>query len=69
MTQDLFVTQFTPFSAAFGGFLIGLSAVLLMLFHGRIAGMTGVCRRRLAPGRLGLAMAGRHSLLALLPGR
>jgi uncharacterized membrane protein YedE/YeeE len=36
------ITQFTPFEALLGGSLIGLSAVLLMAFHGRIAGMTGV---------------------------
>jgi uncharacterized membrane protein YedE/YeeE len=34
--------QFTPVSAAIGGALIGLSAVLLMLSTGRIAGISGV---------------------------
>ena len=43
------MTEFTPFAAAFGGFLIGLSAVLLMLFHGRIAGMTGFVGAVLPP--------------------
>lgn len=33
----------------FGGMLIGLSAVLLMAFHGRIAGMTGILSGLLAP--------------------
>jgi uncharacterized membrane protein YedE/YeeE len=36
------MTEFTPFQSLFGGVLIGLSAVLLMAFHGRIAGMTGI---------------------------
>jgi uncharacterized protein len=36
------MADFTPISAAIGGALIGLSAVLLMLLNGRIAGITGV---------------------------
>ncbi len=36
------MANFTPVSAAIGGALIGLSAVLLMLFDGRIAGVTGI---------------------------
>lgn len=36
------MANFTPISAAIGGALIGLSAALLMLFNGRIAGVTGV---------------------------
>ncbi len=35
-------TEFTPFPALIGGVLIGISAVLLMLFLGRIAGATGI---------------------------
>lgn len=34
--------NFTPISASIGGALIGLSAVILMLFNGRIAGISGV---------------------------
>jgi uncharacterized protein len=34
--------NFTPFSAAIGGALIGLSATLLMLLTGRIAGISGI---------------------------
>jgi uncharacterized protein len=34
--------NFTPISAAIGGALIGLAAVLLMRFNGRIAGITGI---------------------------
>ena len=36
------MTDFTPWQSLFGGALIGLSAVLLMALHGRIAGITGV---------------------------
>ena len=36
------MANFTPISAAIGGALIGLSAVLLMLLNGRIAGITGM---------------------------
>src|SRR5436190_10738985 len=36
------MANFTPVSAAVGGVLIGLSAVLLMLFTGRIAGVSGI---------------------------
>ena len=36
------MTEFSPFSAAIGGTLIGLSAVILMAFNGRIAGISGL---------------------------
>jgi uncharacterized membrane protein YedE/YeeE len=36
------MNNFTPISAAVGGGLAGLSAVLLMLFTGRIAGVSGI---------------------------
>lgn len=36
------MTEFTPLQSAFGGALIGLSAVLLMALLGRVAGMTGI---------------------------
>ena len=36
------MANFTPLSAAVGGALIGLSAVLLMLLTGRIAGISGI---------------------------
>lgn len=42
-------TDFTPFAALLGGSLIGLSAVLLMAFYGRIAGMTGILTGLLPP--------------------
>ncbi|MDD5227384.1 MAG: YeeE/YedE family protein [Methylococcales bacterium] len=34
--------NFTPYSAFFGGSLIGLSAALLLYFNGRIAGISGI---------------------------
>jgi uncharacterized protein len=34
--------DFTPYSALVGGVLIGLSAVLLLLLNGRIAGISGI---------------------------
>ena len=36
------MANFTPLSAAIGGGLIGLSAVMLMLLTGRIAGISGI---------------------------
>jgi uncharacterized protein len=36
------MANFTPISAAIGGALIGLSAVLLMLSTGQIAGISGI---------------------------
>lgn len=43
------MTEFTPVTSLLGGTLIGLSAVLLMAFHGRIAGMTGILSGLLPP--------------------
>ncbi len=36
------MTESTPWMSLAGGILIGLSAVLLMALHGRIAGMTAI---------------------------
>ncbi len=36
------MTDFTPWQSLLGGALIGLSAVLLMALHGRIAGISGI---------------------------
>ena len=36
------MTEFTPFASLFGGVLIGLSAVFLMLALGRVMGATGI---------------------------
>lgn len=42
-------TQFTPLAALAGGVLIGLSAVMLMAFNGRIAGIAGIVGGLLGP--------------------
>ena len=47
------MTEFTPLASLFGGALIGLSAVLLMLWEGRIAGISGIASRLLPPYRDG----------------
>lgn len=36
------IINFTPYSAIIGGALIGLSAAVLLLFKGRIAGISGI---------------------------
>jgi uncharacterized membrane protein YedE/YeeE len=36
------LTHFTPFSAFAGGVLIGLATLLLALFDGRVAGISGI---------------------------
>lgn len=43
------MTEFTPWTSFAGGLLIGLAAVMLMGFHGRIAGMTGVLTGLIPP--------------------
>lgn len=43
------MTEFTPLMSFAGGLLIGLSAVALMLFWGRIAGMTAILGGILPP--------------------
>jgi uncharacterized protein len=49
LEPTLKVTEFTPLTSAFGGVLIGLSAVLFMLTHGRIAGISGIISRIFPP--------------------
>jgi uncharacterized membrane protein YedE/YeeE len=44
-------TNFTPLTSLTGGLLIGLSAALLILFNGRIAGISGIVGGLLRPGR------------------
>jgi len=41
--------SFTPWTSLAGGALLGLSAVLLMLFNGKIAGISGIIAGLLAP--------------------
>ena len=42
-------TEFTLFASLLGGGLIGLSAVVLLAAHGRIAGISGIVSRILPP--------------------
>ena len=42
-------TLFTPVNAAIGGALIGLSATLLMVTLGKIAGISGIVRSAVTP--------------------
>jgi len=57
------MANFTPVSAAIGGALIGLSAALLMLLTGRVAGISGIFG-----GCLTLAAGERGWRLAFLAG-
>ena len=43
------IYNFTPASALLGGILIGLSAVLLLVTNGKIAGVSGIVRGVLKP--------------------
>lgn len=43
------MTEFTPLVSALGGMMIGLAAVLLMAFNGRIAGISGILGGLLPP--------------------
>jgi uncharacterized protein len=51
------VTEFTPIASTLGGMLIGLSAVMLMAFNGRTAGISGIVGR-LLPSYAGSDVAG-----------
>ena len=42
-------TEFTPIASSLGGILIGLSAVGLLLFNGKIAGISGIAGGLLEP--------------------
>jgi hypothetical protein len=57
------MTDFTPIPALIGGALIGLSAALLMLLTGRIAGISGILGGSLAAGA-----GDRHWRLAFIAG-
>jgi uncharacterized membrane protein YedE/YeeE len=46
------MANFTPLSAAIGGALIGLASLLLMLFLGRVAGISGITAGILGTGAL-----------------
>ncbi len=58
------MTRFAPVSGLLGGALIGLSAVLLMLGIGRIAGITGIAVAAMVAAQ---ARAWRIAFLAGLP--
>ena len=45
-------TAFTPYLSLLGGILIGLSATLMMLSLGRIAGVTGIVAGAIWPSRI-----------------
>ena len=38
------MTDFTPVSAVIGGLFIGVSATILLITHGRVAGISGIVR-------------------------
>jgi len=57
------MANFTPLSAAIGGALIGLSAVMLMLLAGRVAGISGI-----AAGILGIGSIDRGWRVAFVAG-
>jgi uncharacterized membrane protein YedE/YeeE len=59
----LAATEFTPIESLIGGALIGVSAVILMLFLGRVAGISGIVGRLLPPHREP-GMAGAAAFLA-----
>ena len=44
------MSNFTPVPALLGGMLVGLSASLLLLSHGKIAGISGIIGGLLTPG-------------------
>jgi len=62
------MNDFTPISAAVGGALIGLSAVLLMLFTGRIAGVSGIFDGLINPQTSALGMLAHDLWLARTAG-
>ena len=45
--------NFTPWTALIGGIMIGLSAALLVVFNGRIAGISGMLGGLLTPRQAG----------------
>mgnify|MGYP001810051790 CR=1 FL=1 len=57
------MTDFTPIGSLIGGALIGLSAVLMLLAEGRIAGISGIASRLFPPYGDGL-FPGRLAFIA-----
>jgi uncharacterized membrane protein YedE/YeeE len=71
------LTEFTPIASLIGGALIGFASVLLMVFKGRIAGVSGIVVRLFPPyddgellGRIAflLGLIGAPLLVAYLTG-
>lgn len=60
------MTEFTPFTAVLGGLALGLSAAVLLLANGRIAGISGILGNALWPAA-GEERAWRIAFLAGLP--
>jgi uncharacterized protein len=60
------MTSFTPIASLVGGGLIGLSAVLMMLFLGRIAGISGILSRLLPPHQDGATSVRAAFILGLI---
>ena len=48
-------SEFMPWTAAAGGILIGIAAAMLLLFNGRVAGISGIIGGLLGPRRGGAA--------------
>ncbi|KVM80003.1 YeeE/YedE family protein [Burkholderia stagnalis] len=48
--MQLDLTHFTPWLSLAGGVLIGLAAAWLVMFNGRVAGISGIVVGLLAPG-------------------
>lgn len=61
------LTEFTPVASLIGGALIGLASVMLMVFKGRIAGVSGIVVRLFPPYGDG-ELLGRIAFLAGLIG-
>lgn len=57
------MTEFTPLSSLAGGVLIGLAAVLMMAWQGRIAGISGIAAGLLPPWWDGPLVASRAAFL------
>ncbi len=62
------MTEFTPFASFFGGMLIGASALILMGFNGRIAGISNITSALLPPAPPAAEAAWRAAFLAGLAG-
>lgn len=62
-------SAFTPWTALLGGLLIGLAAAMLVLFNGRIAGISGILGGLLKPaaGDVGWRAAFLLGLVAAAP--